>query len=191
MPAIADFCAGRAAIPSRAQSPVGQASCGNSDSRSSDSVHRKCHFSDFCPDPVQRIRGFVARRIPRFVALVAHTAHFCRILPHSARRIRQFVARQMPFFRFLPKPVQRIRRFVALHGAFCRFYPNPCNESVDSLHALHTQHFFALLRPRSCNESVNSLHCMGHFADFCPNPCNESGGSILEATDFAAPIATG
>jgi hypothetical protein len=61
---------------------------------------------------------------------------------------------------------------------FSDFCPNPCNESGDSLHALHTQHFFALLRPWSRNESVDSLHRLGHFPDFCPDPCNESGDSL-------------
>jgi hypothetical protein len=61
---------------------------------------------------------------------------------------------------------------------FGHFRPGPCNESVDSLHALHTQHFFGLLRPGSCNESGDSLHHMGHFFDFCPNPCNESVDSL-------------
>jgi hypothetical protein len=60
----------------------------------------------------------------------------------------------------------------------------PCNESVDSLHALHTQHFFALLRPWSCNESGDSLHRMGHFSDFCPDPCNESGDSLHRMGHF-------
>jgi hypothetical protein len=55
--------------------------------------------------------------------------------------------------------------------------PRARTESADSLHALHTQHFFALLRPWPCNESVDSLHHMGHFFDFCPNPCNESQDS--------------
>jgi hypothetical protein len=70
-------------------------------------------------------------------------------------------------------------------GRFSDFCPNPCNESVDSLHALHTQHFFALLRPGSRNETVDSLHRMGHFWDFCPDPCNETVDSLHRMGHFS------